>query len=128
MSKKLYGVLLDVQNEKFEAIEIDDTLDELYRVCNCTCIDMPIRTIGNKKFTCIVDDEGLLNDAPKISAINNLGNVMLVGNIFIVSAENVDGELVSLTETEAVYVMKRIQKLYTRNYPNGYPILTQCNY
>ena len=128
MSKKLYGVLLDVQNEKFEAIEIDDTLDELYRVCNCTCIDMPIRTIGNKKLTCIVDDEGLLNDAPKISAINNLGNVMLVGNIFIVSAENVDGELVSLTETEAVYVMKRIQKLYTRNYPNGYPILTQCNY
>lgn len=128
MVKKLYGVLLDVCNEKFEAIEIEDTLDELYRVTNCSCIDMPVRKIGRKYFTLICDDEGLCKANPKISAIDNLGQPQLVGNLFIVSAENVNGELQSLTKSEATYIMKRIKKNYTPHYPKGYPMLTQCEY
>lgn len=128
MAKKLFGVLLDVQNSKVEKIEIEDTLDELYRVVNCTYVEMPVRKIGKKYFTCICDEEGLFSDDPKISAIDNLGNVQLVGNLFIVSAENSDGELKSLTDDEANYIMKRIQKLSTMKHPEGYPILTQCEY
>lgn len=128
MAKKIYGVLLDVYNEKVEAIEIEDSLDELHRVTNCSCIDMPVRKIGQKYFTLICDDEGLCKANPKISAIDNLGQPQLVGNLFIVSAENVDGELQSLTKSEAAYIMKRIAKMYTHHYPKGYPILTQCEY
>lgn len=128
MAKKIFGVLLDVRNEKFEAIEIEDTLDELYRVCDCTCIDMPVRKIGRKYFTLICDDEGLCKTDPKISAIDNLGRPQLVGNLFIVSAENADGELQGLTKSEAAYIMKRIKKMYTNHYPKGYPMLTQCEY
>lgn len=128
MAKKLFGVLLDVKKETVEKIEIEDTLDELYRVIDCTCVEMPVRKIGKKYFTCICDEEGLFSGEPKISAIDNLGNAQLVGNLFIVSAENSDGELKSLTNDEASYIVKRIQKLSTRKYPAGYPMLTQCEY
>lgn len=128
MARKIFGIQLDVYNEKFEAIEIEDTLDELYRVCNCTCIDMVVRKIGRKYFTIICDDEGLYKADFKISAIDNLGQPQLVGNLFIVSAKNVDGELQSLTKSEAVYATKRILKMYTDRYPKGYPMLTQCDY
>lgn len=66
--KKLFGVLLDVQNSKVQKIEIEDSLDEFYRILNCSLVDMPVRKIGNKYFTIICDDEGLFAEDYKISA------------------------------------------------------------
>ena len=122
------GILIDVENEKVECIEVEDTLYEYYRILNCDTIDIISRKIGNKDFYIVCDDEGLLKGNPKISAINNLGQPMLVGNLFIVSALACEGNLTGLTESDAKYVMKRIQKMYTKHYKNGYPMLTQCEY
>lgn len=129
MAKNIYGVLLDVENKKAEAIEIADDLKKYYEVLNCSCIDIVQRRIGRKNFTIICDDEGLFSVAPKISAINNLGQPQLVGNLFIVAAESdEDGNLIGLSMSEAEYILKCCVNLATRNYPDPYPILTQCEY
>ena len=128
-NKKLRGVLVDVENKKVEAIEIADDLEKYYEILNCTCIDIVQRRIGRKNFTIICDDEGLFSAAPKISAINNLGQAQLVGNLFIVAAgSDEDGNLIGLSKSEADYILKRCVKLATRNYPDPYPMLTQCEY
>lgn len=128
-NKKLLGVLVDVENKKVDAIEIADDLEKYYEVLNCTCIDIVQRRIGQKKFTIICDDEGLFSAAPKISAINNLGQAQLVGNLFIVAAgSDEDGNLIGLSKSEAEYILKRCVKLATKNYPDPYPMLTQCEY
>lgn len=129
MAKNIYGVLLDVANKKVEAIEIADDLEKYYEILNCTCIDIVQRRIGRKNFTIICDDEGLFSAAPKISAINNLGQAQLVGNLFIVAAgADENGNLIGLSKSEAEYILKRCVNLVTRNYPDPYPMLTQCEY
>lgn len=129
MIRNLLGVLVDVENEEAKAIEIGGTLDGFYKALNCDTIDIVVRKIGRKHFNIVCDDEGFFKDEPKISAIDNMGDVMFVGNLFIVSGQvDSEGNLVSLTNEETEYIMKRVQKMYTRNFPNGYPMLTQCEY
>lgn len=127
--KNIGVVYLNVkQGAKPIFMEVGDDLREFYKLIDCDCIDIINRKIGNKRFSIICDDNGLLVENPKISAIDNLGQPMLVGNLIIVSANNENGELESLSLNEAIYVCERIQKMYTRKYPNGYYMLTQCEY
>lgn len=125
---KIKGILIDVENEKVKCIEIENTLDAYYEVLNCDTIDIVNRRIGRKRFEIICDDEGTFKENPKISAIDNLGHPQLVGNILIVSGTVVDGDLTGLTKSEEAYIMARIQKMYTRQFMNGYQMLTQCEY
>ena len=132
-NKKLRGVLVDVYANEAKEIEIEDSLDELYRdicaparqdVCRCSCIDIPNYYIGGRKFSCVVDDEGLLKKEPIISAINLIDHqVMLVGNIFIVNTNYMSGDLVSLTDEEIKFILKNVRKLAT-----GHIMLTNVSY
>ena len=132
MAKELLrGVLVDVEKETASVVEIPDELEEFYKILNCDCIDIVVRSIGGrlrKKFNIVCDDEALLKNAPKISAIDNLGNPQLCGNLFIVSGEVIDGNLTSLNEYDEAYLLSKVQKMGTRKYPAGYPMLTQCEY
>lgn len=130
MSKKLRGVLVDVEKETVSVMEIEDELEELYRILNCTCIDIVVRLIGsnNKKFNIVCDDEALLKGEPKISAIDNDGNPQLCGNLFIVSGKVEDGNLKSLFDAEIAYIMQYVFKISTKKYPAGYEMLIKCNY
>lgn len=126
--KLLRGVLVDVENEKVTVVNIPDELDEFYKILNCSCIDIVRRKIGRKYFEIICDDEGLFKENVKISAIDNLGGVQLVGNILIVGPDVDDGNLTGLSPADAAYVLSRVQKMGTKKYPDGYPMLTQCEY
>jgi hypothetical protein len=129
MNKTLKGILIDVENEEVKCIEIQDTLDEYYRILNCDTIDIVSRKIGRKRFEIVCDDEGTFKENPKISAIDNYGSPQFVGNLFIVGGEiDEEGNLTGLKQSEVAYVMDRIQKMYTRRFINGYPMLTQCEY
>lgn len=130
MKNLLRGVLVDVEKETVSVVEIPDELDEYYRILNCTCIDIVVRRIGRKNFYIVCDDEALFKEPQKISAINNLGQPMLCGNLFIVGGEveGINGNLTSLELSEAVYVTGKIQHMGTRKFPAGYPMLTQCEY
>lgn len=124
---QIKGVLIDVAQETATIATIDKELDSYYKVLGCRCIDITRRKIGRKRFEIICDDEGALTPQPKISAVSNAGETMLVGNIFIVGFNGVD-DVRSLTDEEAEYVMSRVQKMYTLAYPDGYPMLTGCEY
>lgn len=129
MAKLLRGVLIDVEKETYGIVEIEDELDEYYRILNCSCIDITVRSIGsNKKFIIVCDDEALCKADPKISAVDYFGQTQLCGNLFIVSCEIENENLVSLTDQEAAYLMRLVKKIPTRKFPNGYPMLIQCTY
>ena len=124
---KIKGVLVDVKNEKVEVVEIEKTLEEYYRILNCDCIDIISRKIGEKWFDIVCDDEGLLKENPKISAIDNTNQPQLCGNLFIVKFDGVE-DITSISDEEAEYIMERIMLVSTNFYPKGYPILTQLGW
>ena len=116
-------------NQPPEARQIKDDLQTYYDLIECNAIDIMRRKIGKRYFHIICDDEGMLVEGPKISAISNLGEIRLVGNLVICSDMVTEsGDLVGLSDEEAEYIRKRIEFLYTRQYPQGYYILTQCEY
>lgn len=124
-ARTIKGMLIDVQNETARVVEVEDKLDSYYELLQCDCIDIVERKVGRRTYSIVIDDEGLFRQ-PKISAISDLGDVMLVGNLLIVRR---DGEsLASITNDDIKYLKGRIIEQSTRMYPKGYPMLMQCGY
>lgn len=126
--KRITAVLVDTEKEIFGIVNIPNELDTFYKVLGCRCIDITTRRIGKTVAEIICDDEGLLVEAPKISAINNLGEAQLAGSILIVGNGDSDGNLTSLSSEDANHILSCVQLLSTRKIKNPYPILTQCEY
>ena len=123
-SKNLTGYLVDVLDDISGPITISNTLDALYNVLNCGLIDITYLTLGEKEFCVIVDDEGLLKDSPKISAISKTGAPMLVGNLLLVSADGGE-DFESLTSDDISLIENHIHLIATVQNPFPYPAL--CN-
>lgn len=105
-----------------------ETLQDYYKHIECTCVDIVQRKIGRKRYEIICDDEGLFEESPKISAINNMGEPMLVGNLLIAGLADGEGNLTPLTEEDVKYIEKYVITMCTRNFPQGYMMLTQCEF
>lgn len=120
-------ILIDVKNERASIIDCKPELDEYYRHLDCDCIDIVMRKIGGKWFDVMCDDEGLFKAEPKMSAINDLGEPMLVGNLMFFHNDG-EGNLVGLDDEDIEHLKKHIMRMYTRRYPAGYPMLVQCEY
>lgn len=126
MMKTIKGILVDVQNEEVKVVEIEDELQSYYKILCCDIIDITQRKIGDKHFDIVCDDEGLLKENPKISAIDVLNRPQLVGNLFIVNFNGQD--ITSLDDEDIKYVKERIHVVRTNYYPNGYPMVTQLGF
>lgn len=113
------------ENKAPEVLDIKDELQEFYRLIKCDTIDITRRKIGNHYYDIICDDEGLWGDC-KISAIDNLGQPMLVGNLIVCDSEY--GYEKSLTDEQVAEIKSCIQRMYTKNHPQGYYMITQCEY
>ena len=120
-------ILLDVKNEVVEIVEADG-LQDYYRHIGTDVIDIVTRRIGGEPYEIICDDEGLLKEYPKISAIDDMGQPMLVGNLLIAGGVDIEGNLEPVEIEDIEYVMQFIQTMYTRSYPEGYKMLTQVSY
>jgi len=127
MSKKLKGVLIDVENECVMPKEIEDSLDNFYEILNCNIIDITTRDINGKRYEIVLDDEGLLVEQPRISAINSYNEPMLVGNLFICK-EGYGGELESLTTDDINHILECVEPVATWRHPKPYLMLTKCDY
>jgi len=123
-NKNLTGYLVDVCDELAGSITISNTLDALYDILNCDLIDITCLTLGKKEFCVIVDDEGLLKDAPKISAVSKTGKPLLVGNLLIVSADGGE-EFASLLPEDIPLIEQHIRFIATQQHPYPYPAI--CN-
>ena len=127
------GYLIDVANEQARPVTVEHSLESFYKLLDCDMIEIAPRRIGfphhnrtTKIYDIICDEEGLLKDSPKISAIDNIGSPMLVGNLLIVNMGEEDVE--SLTPDDIAYIEKYVELQATRKYPTPYPMLMQCEY
>lgn len=120
-------ILLDVKNDVVEIVEADG-LQDYYKYIGTDVIDIVTRRIGGEHYEIICDDEGLFKEYPKISAIDDMGQPMLVGNLLIAGGVDNEGNLEPVEIEDIEYVMQFIQTMYTRHYPDGYKMLTQVSY
>lgn len=121
-------LLLDVINNNVKFVDADG-LDDYYKYIDCRCIDIVYRRIGDVYVNIICDDEGLLVDKPKVSAISIDGTPMLCGNLLIAGGEvTEDGELTSITIEEAEMIMDNIIEITTSVYREPYCVITEMDY
>lgn len=128
--KQITGLLIDVKSKTVSVETIEDHLHAYYELLNTDLIDIQARVIGHRKkkqYAIVCDDEGLLKHEPQISAIDNVGRVMFVGNLFIVK-NGQDGELDSLEKEDVDYLSRFIQMQGTARFPDPYPMLHQVEY
>lgn len=88
--------LVNVNERKAMPIDIDPTLENMYATLNVGTIDIVVRRIKGKEFDIVCDDEGLLKDDIRPSAISPEGKVMLVGNLLFFHHDN-EGNLTELS-------------------------------
>lgn len=121
-------LLLDVENRGVKMVEANG-LDDYYRLIGCRCIDIVSRTIGDVRVEVVLDDEGLLVNAPKISAIDIDGTPMLCGNLLVASGRvTEDGELTELEEYEIDEIMDNVATITTSVYKEPYPVFVEMDY
>jgi hypothetical protein len=120
------GILIDVHNENVKAIEIEKDLKSYYNILKCDCIDIVSRRIGDKYYDIICDDEGLLKESPKISAVNRSRIPMFVGNLFIVRSSGDD--VTDLDKEDLEYIMDHVRIASSDKFPSSYPVLIDVEY
>ena len=120
------ALLIDTVNKEVKQVNPED-LKDYYELIGCRVVDIVTRKIGRKFYEIICDDEGTFVDDPLISAIDDLGRVMLVGNLIICGKVNSEGDLTDLSSNDIRYIKQRVQKLNTRMH-SDLLMLTNCNY
>ena len=120
-------LLLDVWNNELKVVDANG-LDDYYKFIGCDCIDIVRRRIGGVLVEIVCDDEALLIDKPKISAIDVDGVPALFGNLLIASGRVVDGELTELTAEEAFEIMDNVAEITTSVYKEPFRVFVEMEY
>ena len=120
-------LLLDVENNKLEMVEVDG-LEDYYKYLNCRCIDIVRRKIGDVEVEIVCDDEGMLIDNPKPSAIDITGAVALFGNLLIEGGNVIDGELTEPTPAEIDEITNNLAEVTTSVYKEPYRVFVEVDY
>lgn len=120
-------LLVDVWENRLAVVNVNG-LDDYYSYIGCRCIDIVRRKIGDVEVEIICDDEGLLIDHPKVSAIDVDGRPALFGNLLIASGKVVDGELTELTVPEMVEIMNYVAEITTSYYREAFNVLVELDY
>lgn len=81
--KGMRALLLDAAKRDISEVEPCE-LGEYQELMGCRCIDIVNREIAGKRYDIVCDDEGLFCCDPRISAIDDMGQPMLVGSLIIV--------------------------------------------
>lgn len=121
-------LFLDVENRDVKMVEANG-LDDYYKLIGCRTIDIVSRSIGDVRVEIIIDDEGILVNAPKISAIDIDGTPMLFGNLLVASSRVTEEcELTELTQEEIDEIMDNVATISTSIYKEPYPVFVEMDY
>lgn len=85
-------------------------------------------TIRGKRYEIICDDEGTFKAYPRISAIDDMGNAMLVGNLIVCGQADEEGNLTDLTEADIKHIKEFTNIMGTRKHPEGLLMICQMEY
>ena len=122
-------LMLDVENKEIKIVEANG-LDDYYKLIGCRTVDIIHTWIGDVEVEIVLDDEGLLVEDPKPSAISVDGTPVLFGNLLIASGRVTDeGELTELDQDELEAIMAwYIDTITTSDYKESYPALLEVDY
>lgn len=120
------GLLLDVYNDHVSEVEAN-SLESYYHLLGCRSITYMELEIEGKWYDVVCDDEALFVESPKISAVNALGETMLVGNLIILglAGKGFSNHSTDLTDEDILRIQSSIRRIPTKLHPEGYQML--CN-
>lgn len=101
--------MLLITKDEVKVVEVNG-LDDYYKLIECDTIDIAYRSIGGKAFDIICDDEGLLKESRRVSAVKVTGEPALVGNLIVCGEADEEGEETSLTEADIELIKENIVK------------------
>lgn len=121
-------LFLDVYNNRLEMVEANG-LKDYYKLIGCRCVDIVSRKIGDVDVEIVIDDEGVLVEYPKVSAVDIIGQTSLYGNLLVASGRvTEDGELTELTQDEIDAILENVAEVTTGYYKESYRIFVELNY
>lgn len=96
---KAGNVLFYEVQKDAEVRRIDGSLESMYKLLNCSCIDMVrlpiIEGVLDHQYFMVIDDEGLLKEDAKLNRGQIAGNIMIVAD-----DEESEGDSRGLTDLE----------------------------
>lgn len=91
-----------------KVLNIEDDLEVYYDLLKCRMIDITTRKIGGKYYDIICDDEGLLKEEIRISAMDKDNEPCLAGSIIICNFDDDDGREQSLDDADIRNIFRNI--------------------
>lgn len=105
---KIMGILIDVNKNHMVKINIEDKLEEFYRILKCDAIDCVSRVINGVHVVIVCDDNGFyVEDAiPSMVGISSDNEVeeIIVGNVFICKSDD-EGNFESLSYEDILKIL-----------------------
>ena len=121
-------LFLDVYNNKLKTVEANG-LDDYYKLIGCRTIDIVRRKIGDIDVEIVIDDEGVLVNNPKPSAVDIVGKIALYGNLLVASGRVTDdGELTELTQDEIDAIKENVAEVTTNFYKEPFKVFVELDY
>lgn len=126
------AILVDVKNDKLKIVDVTGGFEEMYSLLGCDYIVNTYRDIQDEEglynvFNVMVDDEGLLEDSPIVSARNRDDmSAQLVGNLLVFGVdwdEENYGDLASLTDEEVKLVLGSVHEVTDSETMRTHPVL-----
>ena len=105
----------------------ENELENLYAALECSLIDIVCRVIGGKTYNIVCDDEGLLREAPVLTAATLKGEPVLFGNLLIARNDN-EGNLTSLTDEDMRIVEHALVRMPAKHSPAIADRVLLCEY
>ena len=116
------AVFVDVKNNIVREVNVNN-LEDYYSLIDCRCIDIVNREINGKSYDIVCDDEALLKNDIRLSAVDMNGNPMLNGNLIVAGEADENGELTDLTDDDITHIKGNIYKLKTvKNVDGNYMV------
>lgn len=103
--KKITGVLVDVAAGTLKKRTFTYSLDTLYKLLHCTCIDISTCTLQGHEFDIVCDDEFLLKPARRMSAVDTHLQSVFAGNLFFCHHDT-EGHLTSVTPEDFKLILR----------------------
>ena len=116
------GFLVNVDTHIAAEVELEPNLDNYYDLLGGRAIDITTRRIGGRLYDIVCDDESLLKDNPKVSAIDRRREPMLAGSLLVVGFADDEGRETSLAPDDVVNIRNSLVRGI-----DGRPILV-CEY
>ena len=119
--------ILNVALNLSAEIEIEDSLEEYYRLIDCRVIDITERTIGGVSYDIVCDDEGLLKSDPIVSALDDDLEPVLFGTLIFLHHDD-EGKLTELSEKDVDNLSEHVRVISAPEELMGRVVMTGVNW